>query len=176
MVRELIPYRFTNFPRLRDELFMPIESAFDSIFTDFFSDFKPLSFDNKVKGRIYPKIDAFKDGHDLVIEAAVPFVEPNDLKVELDGGTLILSGSVNSDNETKDRCYYKRELSRSSFRRSFPLSDELYEKWSKTENIVDAQLKNGILTIRLKDFIPTEETAPAEDNPARQIDIKVVDS
>ena len=51
----MIPRTFNNFPTLKDEFFTPIESLFDSLMTEFFSDFKPLKFDS-VKSRAYPTL------------------------------------------------------------------------------------------------------------------------
>jgi HSP20 family protein len=177
MAGDITPYyRFSSIPSLRDEFFRPIESLFDSMMTDFFSDFKPLSADS-VKGRVYPKVDVFKDGVNVVIEAAVPFVKPEDLKVELQEEMLVISGTANTEQEVKSRQYYKRELSRSAFQRSFPINRELYQSWverSAGNPEVDAQIKNGILTVTLKDIL--QEEVPKGRDPTRKIDVKVIDS
>jgi HSP20 family protein len=173
----MIPKTFQNFPMIRDEFFTPIESLFDSLMTDFFTDLKPLKFDS-VKSRAYPRVDAYRNEKDLVIEAAISNVKPENLKVELQDGMLIISGNADSRQEIEGRCYYRTELFRSNFRRSFPIDAKLYSEWSKRnggKTDIDAELKNGILTIRLKSIF--EEDTPAVDsNPTRQIDIKVSDS
>jgi HSP20 family protein len=177
MTGDITPYfRYSSLPTLRDEFFKPIESLFDSMMTDFFSDFKPFSADT-VKGRIYPKVDVFKDGSNIVIEAAVPFVKPEDLKVELQEEMLVISGAANTEQEVRNRQYYKRELSRSAFQRSFPINHDLYQSWverSAGNPEVDAQIKNGILTVTLKDIL--QEEAPKGRDPTKTIDIRVIDS
>lgn len=173
----MIPKTFSTFPMMKDEFFTPIESLFDSLMTEFFTDFKPLKFDS-VKSRAYPRVDAYRDENDLVIEAAISNVQPENLKVELQNGMLTISGSADSRQEVENRCYYRTELFRSNFRRSFPIDTKLYAMWQKRtggNDDIDAELKNGILTVRLKGIF--EEDAPAiEPNPTRQIDIKVSDS
>jgi HSP20 family molecular chaperone IbpA len=172
----MIPKTFQNFPMIKDEFFTPIESLFDSLMTEFFSDLKPLKFDS-VKSRAYPRVDAYKDKADLVVEAAISNVKPENLKVELQNGMLTISGSADTEREVEDRCYYRKELFRSNFRRSFPIDSKLYAAWQKRtggNDDIDADLKNGILTVRLKGIF--EEDTPAVENPTRQIDIKVSDS
>lgn len=177
MTRNLmIPKNFQNFPDLRDEFFTPIESWFDSIMRDFFTDLKPLKFDS-IKSRAFPRVDVFRDVSDLVVEAALSNVKPENLKVELHNGVLTISGSAES-REVKGRHYFHTELFRTSFRRSFPIDEKLYARWQERtggNDDIDAELKNGILVIRLKGIF--EENAPAvETNPTRQIDIKISDS
>jgi HSP20 family molecular chaperone IbpA len=173
----MIPRTLKNFPEVRDEFFTPIESWFDSIMRDFFADLKPLKFDS-VKSRAFPRVDAYKEANDLVVEAALSNVKPENLKVEIQHGVLTISGSADSREEVKDRHYYHTELFRTNFRRSFPIDEKLYDRWQERKGgngDVDAELKNGILTIRLKDLF--EEDAPAtETNPTRQINIKISDS
>ena len=173
----MVPKTFHTFPMIKDEFFTPIESLFDSLMTEFFSDLKPLKFD-AVKSRAYPRVDAYRDKNDLIVEAAISNVKPENLKVELQNGMLTLSGSADSRQEVEGRCYFRTELFRSNFRRSFPIDVKLYAAWQKRtggNNDIDAELKNGILTVRLKGIF--EEDAPAvETNPTRQIDIKVTDS
>jgi HSP20 family molecular chaperone IbpA len=173
----MIPKTFQNFPNIRDEFFTPIESLFDSLMTEFFTDFKPLKFDS-VKARAYPRVDAYRDKNDLVVEAAISNVQPENLKVELQNGMLTISGSADSRQEVESRCYYRTELFRSNFRRSFPIDTKLYVAWQKrtgANDDIDAELKNGILTVRLKGIFE-EDTPTVESNPTRKIDIKVSDS
>ena len=177
MTRNLmIPRTFQSFPEMRDEFFTPIESWFDSVMRDFFTDLKPLKFDS-VKSRAFPRVDVFKDSNDLVVEAALSNVRPENIRVELKHGVLTISGSADS-REVKGRHYYHTELFRTNFRRSFTIDENLYNKWQERtggNDDIDADLKNGILTIRLKGIF--EEDAPAvKTNPTRLIDIKVADS
>ena len=179
MTGYLLPKSFTTRPVVKDEFFAPIESWFDSLVTEFFSkDFaKPLNLD-AVKSRAYPRVDIFREGTDLVLEAVVTNVKPENLKVEIHQGMLILSGSVDSRQEAEGRHYYHTELFKSNFRRSFPIDKKLYDNWTKRtggNSDIDAELTNGVLIVRLKGIFD-EDTPAVETNPTRQIDIKVTDS
>jgi HSP20 family molecular chaperone IbpA len=163
----------------KDEIFAPIESWFDSLVTEFFSkDFiKPFNLDS-VKSRAYPRVDIYREGKDLVLEAVVTNVNPENLKVEINKGMLILSGSVDSRQEAEGRHYYHTELFKSNFRRSFPIDKQLYDNWIKRtggNNDIDAVLTNGVLLVHLKGIFE-EDTPAVETNPTRQIDIKITDS
>jgi len=174
MTGHLVPRNIDNLSLIKDEFFTPIESLFDSMMTNFFADFKPLQF-TSVKSRAYPRIDAYKEGNDLVVEAIVANVKPENLKVELVDGNLIIQGSVETREENNGRYYYHTELFRSKFRRSFPINAELYEAWIKrTEDKaeVDAELKNGVLTIKLKDIFETHE---AVKDPPKEVNIRIVE-
>jgi len=78
---------------LRDEFFAPVQSLFDRISNDFFTDFKPFTLES-FRGRTYPKIDIRIDGSDYIVEAALPFVEEKDLDVTLDKNILTIKGKA----------------------------------------------------------------------------------
>jgi HSP20 family protein len=152
-----------NLPALRRrqrELTAPISSFFDSAITEFFKDFDSFGIDT-VKGKAFPKIDIYTEKQDLVFEAAVPFIDEDKLDVHLDGNTLVISGDMEKTNEFKDRGYIQKELSRSSFCRTFSLPEQEYDMWSKKEDKgvekVEADLHDGLLKIRLKEFYTTPE-------------------
>lgn len=157
---------------LRDEFFAPVQSLFDKISNEFFTDFKPFTLES-FRGRTYPKIDIRIDGSDYIVEAALPFVEERDLDVTLDKNILTIKGKAEAENKHDDGCYVHRELSRSAFSRSFQIPEDLYKDWinrspdDPIENNVVAKLENGILTITLKDLLPEKEKEENNSSPIK---------
>lgn len=146
---------------LSDEFFAPIESLFNKMSNDIFADFKPFTV-SSLKGRSYPKIDIRIDGNDYIVEAALPFVKEDDLDVTLDKNVLTIKGKADSEKKHDDGCYVHRELSRSAFSRSFLIPEDLYNSWvavgdGDLSNNIDAQLKDGVLSVRLKNLYPSKE-------------------
>jgi len=127
-------------------------SIFDQMLTDFFKPFSPLKEINDVKTRSYPKVDVRRSDHDLVFEAAVPFVKKENLDITLEKNSLRISGKVIKEESLKDDLFIKRELVRSSFSRSFSLEETLCRKWESDGGNISADLKDGLLTVTLTNF------------------------
>lgn len=144
-------------------LFGPVETVFDQLVNHFFDGFPGPIKTAAGSSRAYPKTDIFREGSDIVIQAFVPFAKKEDLQVKLEEGCLTISGEGESFDETKNRGYLIKELRRSRFSRSFSVSKAVQDIISD----VEAELKDGILTVVLKDA--AKESKPPEKN------IKVVD-
>jgi len=91
-------------------------------------------------------------GSDLIIEAAIPGLTKDDISIDVKEGILSISGSsVNADKESKPVEYMYREIKKSSFQRSFSLSDRL------DQTSTSARVDNGILTISIPFLNPQKE-------------------
>lgn len=129
----------------RDDLFSEFMIPFDRLFDDFFRNSFP-TLQNKyggdffVKGS-YPKVDIRDTEESIVIEAAVPGMSKEDISIEVEDGILKVAGSKSEDDSRNDYIY--RELKRSSFRRSWNLSDQL------DHQSVKATFENGMLNIEI---------------------------
>jgi HSP20 family molecular chaperone IbpA len=124
----------------RDDLFFPIEQAFDGFFNDFFSKSSPLS---KVKGASgYPKMNAWRNESEFGVTFAVPGMSSDDLDVEIDSNnTLTVRGKMSSEHESpKGSSYYLKELRQSAFERSVVLPDFV-------DGDPVTSMKDGILTL-----------------------------
>lgn len=139
--------RFGNglVPR-RDDLFYPFESFFNQIFDEMWDDFSGLKSQGK-KG--FPVLDVLIDDDKWIIEASVPGVKAEDLKVEIDPPSkntekhsarmVTISGHMETQNSEKAE-YHRKELRRSSFERTIQLPDYVAGE-------PEATLKNGILRL-----------------------------
>ena len=82
-----------------------------------------------------------KDGY--VVKADLPGVKEADVEVSLNGNLLSVKGQREEEHHEEGESYYTSERSYGSFARTFTLPD------SVDSEHVDADLKDGVLTIRI---------------------------
>ena len=104
------------------------------------------------------RTDIVDEGGQYVIHAELPGFAREDIKIDIDKGTLTISASHKEETEDKKDNYVRRERRYGSFSRSFDMSE------INTESI-SAKYENGILSLTL----PKKEAPPVI--PARQIEI-----
>lgn len=139
----------------REDMFFPLQAEFDKLFDEFFGSKRFPSIMNGVKTRSgYPKLDVLIVDGQYRIEAAVPGVDPNDLKVEIipqDGVRCVrISGRISHDYQySNETDYHHRELTRSRFQRVLALPSDI-------SGDPAAVIKNGMLTLTWT--LPKKET------------------
>ena len=100
-----------------------------------------------------PRIDISEKGNQLIIDAEVPGVKKEDLKITLQDNILTIEGEKKNVSEESERKYFRTERSYGSFKKSFTLPEDV------DSEKVDANFKNGVLSILLS---KVEEKAPIE--------------
>lgn len=90
-----------------------------------------------------PPVDIYETDHDLVLKAELPGIDPKDLDIRVENGTLYLKGERKHESETKEENYHRIERSYGSFVRTFALPNSV-----STEN-VKADYKDGVLTLTM---------------------------
>lgn len=122
-------------------------NSFDRIFDELVAQQFPtlskeigISFFEK---QSYPKVDVIDAGIEALIEAELPGMTKDEIKIKVNDDVLTISGEKRKTPED-DKVYLKRELKRSSFSRSFRFSED-YDLKS-----VEAKFENGILTLSVK--------------------------
>jgi HSP20 family protein len=105
-----------------------------------------------------PAVDIFEDAEGVTFKFDLPEVDPKDVDVRLEDGTLMVRGERKLEREDNQDGYHRVERAYGMFARSFTLPATLDgEK-------VNAEAKNGVLRI----FIPKR----AEAKP-KSISVKV---
>lgn len=130
----------------RDEFLTPFDSLFDDLLTEAFPSLSQnlgVGFFNKGS---YPKVDVIDHKDNVTIEAEIPGLSKEDVSVELEDNVLTISGNK-QDTVNEGATYIRRELKRSSFKRSFTLGENI------DTSKIDAGFENGILTV----LIPKKE-------------------
>ncbi|MFA5109624.1 MAG: Hsp20/alpha crystallin family protein [Patescibacteria group bacterium] len=102
-------------------------------------------------------IDVYQTDNKIIVQSTIAGVEPEDLKISLHHDLLTIKGNRSARKEIKEENYLYRECYWGSFSRSIILPAEVDSK------SVEAEIKNGVLTVTLKKI------------SAEQINIKVKD-
>ncbi|MGN1304886.1 MAG: Hsp20/alpha crystallin family protein [Oscillospiraceae bacterium] len=95
------------------------------------------------------RTDIKDEGDKFVLEAELPGFEKNDIKLDLDGDSLVITAEHSTVNEEKDNDgkYIRRERSYGSYQRSFDVS-------AVDTDRIDAEYKNGVLILDLPKKTP----------------------
>ncbi len=101
------------------------------------------------RGEVYPAVDIFEEGNDVVIKAEIPGVKKEDLDVNLSEDTITIIGEKRSEEKVERKDFYRVERSAGSFTRKCQLPAEIQPDKAK------ASFKDGTLEVR----IPKTEAA-----------------
>lgn len=90
-----------------------------------------------------PPVDIYETDHELVLKADVPDIDPKNVGIQLENGTLTLKGERKFENERSGKGFHRVERSYGTFVRAFSLPETIDPEQVK------ADYKNGVLTITL---------------------------
>jgi HSP20 family protein len=110
-----------------------------------------------------PAVDIYETDNELVVKADLPEVEPKNVAIQLENGTLTLKGERQFEQTQQNgKGFHRIERSYGTFTRAFSLPDTVDgEK-------VKADYKNGVLTITLpKKEVAKPRTINVEINEKR---------
>lgn len=100
-----------------------------------------------------PNVDVYENEGGYVLKADLPGMSKEDIKIDVNDGTLTIKGEKKLEEKTEKDNYVRVERSYGTFMRSFTLTDDV-----DTENI-EATYKDGVLEITLT---KKEEAKPKE--------------
>lgn len=137
--------------------------AFNKRMKKFFEDFDSPFFGWDLKpfntNAFTPRVDVTEDNDNLYVHAEIPGVNKNDIKINVVGDILTISGEKKSEQRDENKNYYRVERTSGSFSRSFTLPAEV------VVDKIEAEYKDGVLNITLP---KTEEAKVVE----KQIEVK----
>ena len=90
-----------------------------------------------------PKVDISETDQAFTIKAELPEVRKEDIKVNIENGTLSISGERKQEKEEKDKKFHRVERFYGSFMRSFTLPDNV------DASQIKAEYKDGMLNLSL---------------------------
>ena len=134
----------------RDEFLTPFDRLFDRVMFDSFPTFgNELGIDFFEKNA-YPRINVTDHKDKVKIVAEVAGLDKENVGIDIEDNVLTISGEKQESNEegNGEVRYIRRELKRSSFKRSFRLGDNM-----DSDN-VNASFNNGILTVEIPKVEP----------------------
>jgi len=107
--------------------------------------------------RVTPSLDLAESNNALEVRMDIPGMEAKDIEIQVNANVLTVSGERKEEREEKGKTYHRVERRVGAFSRSVTLPCPV------KEDAVDAQYKNGILTIKLP---------KTEEAKARKITVK----
>ena len=118
---------------------MTLREAMDRLFDDAFT--RPISL--RDGGWSAPAIDMYQTDDEVVVKAALPGFQTDDVQINVTGDVLTIRGEVKHEEEKKEKSWHLREQRWGSFERSVALPiDVVADK-------ANADFADGILTITL---------------------------
>jgi HSP20 family protein len=90
-----------------------------------------------------PAVDIKEEPNDFVIVADIPGVDPKDIEVHMESGTLTIKGQKESEKKEEREGYKRVERSFGSFYRRFGLPD------TADPEKISAASRNGVLEVRI---------------------------
>jgi len=90
-----------------------------------------------------PTVDISETAGEYVIQAELPEVKKDDVKVTLEEGVLTIQGQRRQQTDEKTTKYHRVERSYGTFVRSFSLPDQV------NESGVKADFKDGVLNLHI---------------------------
>lgn len=100
-----------------------------------------------------PAVDIKETPEAFMVEAELPGMSKDDVKVTVHDGVLTIQGERRHEEETQDKKHHRIERIYGSFLRRFTLPDNV------NENNVKAAFKDGVLSLTLQKAEPKEPKA-----------------
>jgi HSP20 family protein len=93
--------------------------------------------------RWIPPIDLVEAEDQFILKADLPGLDEGDVSIEVQDGTLTISGERNAEHESRERGWYRIERSYGSFSRSLTLPDGV------DPDSISAEFERGVLEVRI---------------------------
>jgi HSP20 family molecular chaperone IbpA len=148
-----LPSLFTDF--FEDDFFGPHDVLMDKLLSKAFPNTSKELGGPLFESKAYPRVDIRETNTQFVLEAEVPGLTKDQVKVEVKEDALVIKGEKRDDGK-KEGKYNVREIKRSSFARLFVLPPDLVDK-----NSVKAKFVNGILEVSVNKVKPVPPPKPA---------------
>ena len=120
-----------------------LQSEMNRLFSSFFDTPTPAGSNGGSLRRWIPAMDLVETGEHFVLRADLPGMTEEDIKIELEDGTLTVSGERKAEHESENEGYYRVERAFGSFSRSLTLPQGV------DPEAVTANFDRGVLEIRI---------------------------
>lgn len=122
------------------------DKMFDELWNSMWASDAPARYHSETRQPVLrPTMDVVEEEHRVLIHVDLPGVAPDDVRIEVDGDRLTISGEIAApevNEEADGRCTY-RERHSGAFKRTLRLADTL-----DTANAA-ASFAHGVLTLEL---------------------------
>jgi HSP20 family protein len=142
-------HEITNWEPVPDIL--SLQDEMNRLFMDFFGQAPGRRL---LSGNLWaPIMDIEETTDEIVVKAEIPGMTKEDVKIQITGDILTISGERKREDESKDKTYHRIERSYGQFQRVITLPSEVEPSRAK------ASYEHGVLTIKLP---KSEEVKPKE--------------
>jgi HSP20 family protein len=121
--------------------FMTLRQAMDHIFDD--DIFRPMRWNGGGNEGPSLPLDVTTSPDELVVEAALPGIKPEDVDITVENGTLTISGKTADERRAEEGSYLVQEIRRGTFSRSVTLPNGL------EPDKATATFEHGVLSLRI---------------------------
>ena len=142
---------------VRYDPFRDLRGLQDEMNRLFSSTFSRGDGDQMTRGAWNPSVDIFENKDQIVLEAELPGMKPEDVEISIENNILTLHGERKFEKKAEGDNFHRVERSYGSFTRSFTLPSTV-----SSEN-AEAAFENGVLRLTL---------AKREEAKPRRIEIK----
>lgn len=88
-------------------------------------------------------LDLFETDKEVVVKAAIPGLQPEDIEISVSGESLTIKGESRHEEKVEKENYYRQEIRYGTFCRVVPLPAPVQVE------AAEAEYKDGLLTVRL---------------------------
>jgi len=134
-----------------------LRSLQDEVNRVFSSSFSRGSDNEMMRGAWSPTVDIYENKDQIVLEAELPGMKPEDVNISVENNVLTIHGERKFEKKDEKDNFHRVERSYGSFTRSFTLPPTV------SSEAADAVFENGILRLTL---------AKREEAKPRKIEIK----
>ncbi|HEY3117045.1 MAG TPA: Hsp20/alpha crystallin family protein [Chloroflexota bacterium] len=134
---------------------LSLRSAMDRLFEDAWV--RPFGRIATNGGPATLAVDVYETDNDVVVEANVPGVKPEDIDISIQGDTLTIKGESHADEMVDDDKFHMRERRFTSFHRQLMLPRPV------KSDAAEAEFKDGVLKLS----IPKAEEARERKIPVK---------
>ena len=121
--------------------FMTLRQAMDRLFDD--DVFRPLRWTTgSYDGPSLP-LDVTTTADELVVQASLPGIKPEDVEITVENGTLTITGKTAEERSSEEGSYLVQEIRRGTFSRSVTLPNGL------EPDKASATFEHGMLSLRI---------------------------
>lgn len=106
-----------------------------------------------------PAMNMYENDKGIVIETALPGINPENVKVSVEKGVLVVQGASSKEHEVEEKNYYRKEVRSGAFYREVALPGPV------VEDAVEATFEDGMLKI----ICPK-----AEPVKSKKVEVKIV--
>lgn len=136
MLRSLVPLRERRLARPFERMFEEMEDLVERFWEE--GDGRLARLET-----YSPKVNLAETDGNFDVSVDLPGMKPEEIKVEMRNGNLVISGERKEEKEEKGKTFHRIERSYGSFCRTIPLPAKV------EEGKIDAKFNNGVLNITL---------------------------